>query len=398
MPTYAHVGLSTLEDSRAAALDAGATALEALPGCRADLALVFATADHDHVELLSTLRNVFGDTRLVGCSGEGVIAHDDSVEIFSAVAVLAVRSDRLRFDTFLVDDYGADPVGAGERLARMVREGARDARCLCVLPDGLQGDCTRFLETLHAGLPGLPIVGGTAADAMTFEQTFQYEGDRVVSGGAAALLISGDADVEIAVSHGCTPIGLERTVTAADGGWLKAIDGQSAWSVFREYLDGDATDLNAEGIVHLCLGQPLPGEQAAGYDPYVIRTPLKLDDASGALFFPGGGLGEGDIVQMTRRDHGKIRQSAQACAQRLGAHHSGRTPDLVLQFDCAGRGRVLFGSCAAAEIVAPLRAALGPATPWIGFHTYGEIAPIGGLPHYHNYTVALCAIYERDVA
>ncbi len=76
----------------------------------------------------------------------------------------------------------------------------------------------------------------------------------------------------------------------------------------------------------------------------------------------------------------------------------GRAPELVLQFDCAGRGRILWGGCAADEIVAPLRKTLGATTPWIGFHTYGEIAPIGGRPYYHNYTVALCAFYERQDA
>ena len=37
----------------------------------------------------------------------------------------------------------------------------------------------------------------------------------------------------------------------------------------------------------------------------------------------------------------------------------------------------------------------GATVPWIGFHTYGEIAELGGQPYYHNYTVVLCALYER---
>ena len=57
---------------------------------------------------------------------------------------------------------------------------------------------------------------------------------------------------------------------------------------------------------------------------------------------------------------------------------------------------MLFRSaCAAQEIVKPLRQTLGPKTAWLGFHTYGEIAPIAGRPYYHNYTVALCAVYDR---
>ena len=38
---------------------------------------------------------------------------------------------------------------------------------------------------------------------------------------------------------------------------------------------------------------------------------------------------------------------------------------------------------------------IGVAIPWIGFHTFGEIAPIAGKSYYHNYTVALCAVFEN---
>ncbi len=335
---------------------------------------------------------------LVGCSGEGVIADDESNETYAAASVMVVASDRIRFTTFLIDDYGRDPIEAGRRLAALVNAAGDDARCLCVLPDGLHGNCTQLLHALHDGLRvAMPVVGGAAADGMTFEQTYQFADGRVVSGGLAALLISGAADVEVAVSHGCSPVGGERAVTRAADGWIHEIDGQPAWNLFKEYLGDEVEDLNAEGIVHLCIGEQLR-DGAGDYDPFVIRTPLQLDKATGALFFPGGGLTEGHAIQLTRRDPEKIRASSRDCAARVRASHPGRAPDLVLQFDCAGRGRILWGGSAAAEIVAPLRQALGPSAPWVGFHTYGEIAPIAGRPYYHNYTVALCAVYERDAA
>jgi len=397
MPTHAHVGVSALDDSSAAGREAALAAAERLPEGRADLAIVFASADHQHEALLGTVQRALPTAQVVGCSGEGVIAQDESHEASSAVAVMAVSSDRMRFDTFLVDGYAQDPAGAGRRLGELVRERQVDARCLCLMSDGLQGNCTEFLKALHDVLGGLPVVGGTASDAMTFERTYQYGAGKVVSGAVAAFLISGDAEIEIAVSHGCRPIGLERTVTRAEGGWIQEIDGKPAWNLFKEYLADDATDLNADGIVHLCVGEPLR-DTGGTYDPYVIRTPLQLDKASGALFFPGGGLTEGRTIQLTRRDPEKIKESAQQCAAQVLDRHAGRAPAFVLQFDCAGRGRILFGPCTAAEIVVPLRQTLGPHTPWLGFHTYGEIAPIAGRPYYHNYTVALCAVYDREAA
>lgn len=394
----AHVGTSQRIDSTAAGLEAARAARAGLGGHPAAVALVFASADHDHAALLAAIRAELPGVPLVGCSGEGVIAHDDSSEALAATAVMAIASDRVRFETFLFDDYGRDPGGAARALAARVNAAGVEARCLCVMPDGLQGNCSELLGTLHdlVEVP-MPIVGGAAADAMTFDITYQYGEGRVVSGGLAALLISGPVDVEVAVSHGCSPVGLERSVTRAADGWIHEIDGRPAWQIFREYLGDDAEDLNAEGIVHLCIGERLT-RGAADYDPFVIRTPLQLDKPTGALFFPGGGLTEGRAIQFTRRDPDKIRASARDTADRLRGTHPGRMPDAVLQFDCAGRGRILWGGCASGEIVAPLRQQLGPSAPWIGFHTYGEIAPIAGQPYYHNYSVALCALYEREAA
>lgn len=398
MPTSAHVGTSHHVDSTAAGSEAARAAREGLGGRQPSVALVFASADHDHPQLLAAIQRELPGVALVGCSGEGVIAADSSNETLAAAAVMAIASDRVRFETCLIEGYGADPAAAGRALAARVNAAGADVRCVCVMPDGLQGNCTDFLRVLHEQIEvPMPIIGGAAADAMTFDATYQFGEGRVVSGGLAALIIAGAVDVEVAVSHGCSALGFERAVTSAEGGWIREIDGQPAWALFKEYLGDDAADLNAEGIVHLCIGERLAHDDA-GYDPFVIRTPLQLDKPSGALFFPGGGLTEGRSIQFTRRDPDKIRASVRETAARLRDSHPDRAPDVVFQFDCAGRGRILWGGGASNEVVTPLRQGLGPATPWIGFHTYGEIAPIGGVPYYHNYSVALCALYERDAA
>jgi hypothetical protein len=194
-------------------------------------------------------------------------------------------------------------------------------------------------------------------------RSHQYCGTRVASGAVAAFLLRGDVHAEVAVSHGCVPIGQQRTVTSASDGWVHQIDGQPAWEVFKEYLDGDPQDLNADGIVHLCIGQPLESTDADEYDRHIIRTPMKLDKENGALFFPGGGLDAGQPIQLTRRDQQKICSSAEACAARILERGNKQPPALVLQFDCAGRGRILFGACAADKIVEPLRRTLGEHVP-----------------------------------
>lgn len=398
MSTIAGVGRSPDPVARRAGAEAATEALGALSGRAPDACLVFGTCGHEQHELLAGVRSVVPSAVLAGCSGEGVIAGPVSDERERSVGVLALSSDTFRFSATLVPRYGGDPAGAGRALGTWVREQPHDdALALLVFPDGLSGDCSLMLSALAESLPrAIPVVGGAAGDALKLKQTFQYAGDQVESGALSAMLIRGRGDFTFALSHGCSAIGLPRKVTAADGSWLRTIDDQPAWSVLREYLDGDPQDLNGEGISHVSFAEEIEGVQEEGEgNTLVIRTPLGLDRETGALLLPGGGLASGTPIRLVRRDPPRIRDSAKACAQRIAGQHAGQRPAFVLQFDCAGRGRSLFGSCVAEEIVHPLQRQLGPDTPWIGFHSYGEIAPAGGRARYHNYTVALCALYDE---
>lgn len=394
------VGKSTLVDSASAAREAIGRALAPLAGASPRFVWVFATAPHDHPAILAALREAAPGARLAGCSGEGVIAGEASEEREHALAVLAIASPDVFFQPFLIDGYGADPAAAGRALAAQVAAVKADRPlALFVFPDGLVGDCTVFLDTLAEALPcSIPVLGGTAGDDMAFVRTYQFLDERVASGAVAAVLVHGAARIALATSHGCVPIGLERHITRARGGWLDEIDGRAAWLVFKDYLDGDVDDLNAEGVIHLSLADDVAPESAAAAlddrERYVIRTPLGLDKERNALFFPGGGLATGRTVRIVRRDPDRIRESAERCARRILEAARGHAPAFVLQFDCAGRGQVLFGSCAADHIVRPLRTVLGDSVPWVGFHTYGEIAPVAGRARYQNYTVALCALFD----
>jgi len=396
MPTRAAVGRSEEPSARGAGRAAASAALSRLGADEADLFLVFTTADHAPGELLAGVRERSGRAEVVGCSGEGIITDHGSEERGHRVAVMAVRSTSLRFEARLSGSYAEDPEGCARELAENWRD-AEDLVGLMVCTDGLSGDCTRFLDTLLGGLPeGAVVLGGASADAFLFERTYQLAGADFASGAVAALAIRGRGRLEVGVSHGCLPIGLERVITRVDGGWVHELDGRPAWQEFREYLDGEPEDLNGEGIAHLCVGIPVEDPTARKLDPFVIRAPLQLDRATGALLFPGGGFERGQRIRLTRRDPRRIQESARACADQLLQGSGGARPALVLQFDCAGRGNLLFGSRCSEAIVDPLRQALGQDTPWIGFHTYGEIAPVAGRSLYHNYSVALGALHDED--
>src|SRR5215510_13176672 len=83
----------------------------ALEGCgteRADVALVFVTG-HAHAragEALHAVRRVTGAPVVLGCSGTGILTERGEIEAEPAVAVLAVRGERLIATPFSFERQG----------------------------------------------------------------------------------------------------------------------------------------------------------------------------------------------------------------------------------------------------------------------------------------------------
>jgi hypothetical protein len=400
--TKVGAGYSTKRRAGDAGADAARAALANLDGSKPGAVLVFANSGYDQAALLASIRELAGhDTPLCGCSSEGIIFRDGCSEQACAVNVMAIASDRIAFHAFNVAGFSTDPAVCGAEIARQVAAlGPERAKALFLFPDGYTGNATEMLRALDAALPfRLPIAGGAAGGVLRTaanqaNRTYQYLNDAVSTDSISVLVVGGDVALDVAVSHGCTPLGQQRQVTAADGGWLREIDGQPAWDVLREYVDGDPEDLIGADIIHLCMGEPLDPALRAEYgSDYLIRTPLTLGKDKKSLFFPGG-LQLGDRVQFTRRDPEKVAANAAQSAQALARRRPGQSPLAVFQFDCAGRGYMLFGDSTADLAVRPLQSAFAGSPPWLGFHTFGEIAQIGQRAFYHNYTVVLCALYE----
>jgi hypothetical protein len=395
MGTVAAVGESTSRSPRAAGREAAGAAIERLRR-KPDFLLLFATTGYVQSELLAGVAELAGDTPLSGCSGEGVITQQGSDESSHAVVVMAIASDRVRFVPLLATDLAQRPRDCGKALAEQVRQrGNAAGKCLLLFPDGVSGNCTQLLAGLHEALPyPLVVVGGAAAgNIASIKKTYQYFEGRAVTDAVAAVLIGGDFVLETRLSHGSTPIGVVRTVTKSDGGTVYEIDGRRAWEVFKEYFDGDLTEATSADLIHMAFAEKLPAELAGPWGEYVMHTPVDYDPQSGALIFAGE-LRSGSKIRIARRDPDRIREGATEAAKDLAAAAGGERPSLVLQFDCAGRGRVVFGERATATTVSSVQNAIGPDVPWLGFYTYGEIAPLKGKTLYHNHTVVLCALYD----
>jgi methyl-accepting chemotaxis protein len=299
-----------------------------------------------------------------------------------------------KFEAFSAQGFKDDADKAADELCRQVGPDADQGGLLLIFPDGILGNCRQLIESLERQLPDtVAIAGGTAGDLLKFERTYQYHGRSVLSGGVSALLISGDFDVELTVSHGCDLIGRPQVVTRAADGYVHEIDGEPAWDVFRSYLPDDSNGLEAVHVAHLLLAEHID-EADAQFGEYSVRVPVRLERDTGALYFAAG-LDEGTEVQLALRNAEKVCSRAIEAAEGMMRRRQGQAPSLVMQLDCAGRGRLLFDEAVSESLIVPVQQAIGEDLPWIGLHTYGEIAPVGRRTYFHNYTGVLCALYPK---
>lgn len=395
------VGASKLRSSREAGREAARAAIGGLGGARPDMLLVMATTGHEQREVLegvwaaaTELLHADEAIPVAGCSTEGVILRDGSDESTHAVSVLApCGGGRARFTPIHATGADRDAAAAGARLAEQVLA-IDDARLLLLFPDGLSIDHTALSRQLDARLaPRVRVVGGGAGGIMGGWECAQYWGTEVLAGAVIGVVVSGAVEAEISVAHGCEPFGLPRRVTRAAPPFVYEIDGQPAFTVFREYLEEGKVDLADDALLYLCVGVELPDDEAEGYGRYVVYSPLGLDGASGAVRF-GGGLHTGAEIQMCRRDADRVGDSSARAAEAITSRRPDQAPRIVFQFDCAGRGRVILGARAFDTGVRSVQRAFTDDVAWFGCYSYGEIAPLGGRTHYHNYTVVLCALYD----
>jgi hypothetical protein len=366
---------------------------------------MFATVGYDQRKLLSGVRSVTGEAPLSGCSGEGIITQDgpEGETIFTmsgpvhksdAVAVMTIASDELHFANYMETGLKENSRNVGEVLGKKIAAGA-DPRPIVswVMIDVFGTNVKEFLEGITATAPAsLPCIGALSGDNFIRGDSFQYHNDTVLSDGAACVLISGDLKMEFGITHGCVPIGLEKTITRARGNTVFTIENWTAWDFFKQYLDEKWTKFTREIRTFLDFAVKLPADLATEYNHYIIRAPKSQNPDDSMDFFTE--IPEGTKVQIIRRDPDKISQGAKALAERINARLGKRVPALVLHVECASRGRMFFGDDVKEKGIDVMQDALGKDVPWLGLFASGEVAPIRGVNYYHNQTAVLCVFYK----
>ena len=370
-----------------AALEASLEAVERSGASRADLALVFVTGDarsRAH-EALHAVRRVTGAPVVLGCSGTGILTERCEVEDGLAVAVLVVRCERLVTTPFAFERQG-ERRELGRELAERIGSTVAEGGCALVLPDAMGCNPSALLGQLHDALGFVPVLGAIAAGSPMFEL---YNTD-ALEGGLVGVALSGLAPV-IGVTQGCTPIGEPYVITDAEANVIQRIGSRPALQMLSDAIrakpETEARIRHAGVFAGLAMD---PAKSPLERGDFLVRNLVGADQSSGALAVAER-VRVGQTVQFQIRDAEASREDLRKMLDELAERLEGRRPAFGCYFDCAGRGRGLFG--VADHDVTVIRERLGE-FPLIGFFGNGELAPIGRRNFCHNYTGALVIFPE----
>jgi small ligand-binding sensory domain FIST len=380
-------GLTVGKTADSAALEASLEALERSGAAHADLALVFVTGDaHPRAhELLHAVRRVTGARAVLGCSGAGILTDSREVEDQSAVAVLVVRCARLVVTPVLFERQG-EHERLGAELAQRIGATVAEGGCALVLPDAAGCNPPALLTQLHDALGFVPVLGAVAAGGPMFEL---YNTD-AAEGALVGAALSGLAPI-IGVAQGCTPIGEPYVITRAEANVIERIGNRPALEVLGEamkVLPRAEERIRRAGVFAGLAMDPAKSPLERG--DFLVRNLVGADQGSGALAVAER-VRVGQTVQFQIRDAEASREDLGVMLDEVATRLGGRRPAFGCYFDCAGRGRGLFG--VPDHDVTLIRERLGQ-FPLIGFFGNGEFAPIGRRNFFHNYTGALVVFPE----
>src|SRR4030095_7496557 len=277
----AGTGLATGSTADDAALEASLAALERSGTDRADLALVFATGEaypRAH-ELLHSVRRVTGAPIVLGCSGGGILTDRREVEDEpTAVAVLAVRCERLVATPFLFEQQG-ERQDLGTEVAQRIGGTVAEGGCVLVLPDAMGCNPPALLAQLHEA-PGFVPVRGAGAAGTTMYELYNTDAAR---GALAGVALSGLQPI-IGVAQGCTPIGEPFVITGAEANVIHRIANRPALEILTEAIrsvPGAETRVQRAGVFAGLAMDPAKSPLERG--DFLVRNLIGAAQSSGGV-------------------------------------------------------------------------------------------------------------------
>ncbi|HMA79859.1 MAG TPA: FIST N-terminal domain-containing protein [Candidatus Binatia bacterium] len=391
----AGVGYSQKQATELAVEEAAGQALGQAGIARADLAMIFFTADHaaHSRELAAALVRSVGTDCVMGASGAGVLTGDGEIEGGSGIAVLVWSAPEIVARPFIFEPLKGNEENLGTTFGDFLAKTQDQSSLMILLPDTYNGNPQPLLDAMAAKAGFHPVVGAGSSENGAVGATFQLCGNKVTSNSLAGAYISGEFKVHVDITQGCQPITEPMVITKAERNLIHEIDGRPALEVFARLLKGPLAEDLRRALMVLFVGLPADRqENSVAPGKYLVRNIIGLDPEKGIVGVAES-VSEGEALIFTMRDGQRAREDLNQMLRRQAEKLQGRKPGFGMYFNCCARGGSLYGIPGIDS--AYIRQALGD-FPLIGMFGGYELAPLGRANHLFAYTGVLALIAECD--
>ncbi len=313
---------------------------------------------------------------LVGATTVGELAHGWTWQE-TAVLLLSFFEST---DLLLFGDHCApgEEFRVGSLLGSELAAIREPVAGLLMLSTNITVNASRVLSGLQDSGLDVPVIGGGAGDYVTQAGSFVMWGAQLSSQGVVAVAMIGrELHVAPFGSLGWQPLSREMTITSAEGMWVRSVDGEPAFEVYRRYLDIQTDDQFFLNALEFPFMMERDGE-------WLARVPVAVDHRGALQFFADVEAGQtfrlgygnpGVIVSNARNVHAAMREFA---------------PQAIFLYSCGCR-RLLMQDDADLE-TRPFEAI----APTAGFYTSGEF--YGRMKNGRLLNSALVAVGIREGA
>lgn len=339
------------------------------------LTFLFTTDSYDQEVVFTSVKEVVGDSKIVGFCCGGLITSDGV--LIQGVGVCTLSGSELKVVTSLQKGLSKAPHTVGEQSAKDLLASGIDKGVIFILPDGFGANISEVVRGLYDRLgPDFRYIGGGAGDNLRFFKTYQFTEAGVESDAVAVALLDG-LEIQTAIGHGWNPIGAPLIIGNVEGKKVIEIDGEMAFDTYSKRLGEIPLDKFQEYGMKYPFGFPnISGK-------YLIRDPLTANPDKSINFVTEisrnavGYIMEGKVSDLIKAAGWVAKTAVQKVSQ----------PQFALCFDCISR-YLLMGKEFEKELEI-ITESIGKNTPIFGALTFGEVGSYDGTPLFHNKTLTI---------
>ena len=335
--------------------------IQQIGGVSFDFLLIFYSSEYGSIPFLKPLKDHFNDTPLYGCSTAGEITPNGFSE--GNIVVVGFCDHEFGHRATFIPNLKDFSIGEGQPLVWETVRDFQNSRSqhkpnaiALMLVDGLSYKEEQLVSAINSGLMDIPLIGGSAADGLNFEETSIINNGTIERNAATLLLIESRPALTIFKSDSFVPTPIKFVVTKADPE-NRIVHELNAMPAAQAY--SQAIGLNESELDHLTFASH-PLCVCFGGECYTRSIKEVNEDGSFSFYCA---IDEGIVFTLSDIDDmvAGIDKTFKTIKTQFGQ------PQMILGFDCVLR-RMMSEINQSKEQISQIYRE----NHVIGFNTYGE--------------------------